>query len=89
MCGVDVVVVLVIFLNSLFEDKDAFSLSLDYKSCFNFDHKVYTQSPLKFCFLKEGIDIRIGYLQDSPLVTKHSISACNSLIYNVRKIGDW
>lgn len=87
MCGVDVVVVLVIFLNSLFEDKDAFSLSYDYKSCFNFDHKVYTQSPLKFCFLKEGMDIRMAYHQD-PLVTKHSISACNSLIYNVRKIEE-
>ena len=65
VCGVDVVVVLVIFLNSLFEDKYAFSLSLDYKSCFNFDHKVYTQSPLKFCFLKEGMDIRMAYHQDS------------------------
>ena len=65
VCGVDVVVVLVIFLNSLFEDKYAFSLSLDYKSCFNFDHKVYTQSPLKFCFLKEGMDIRMAYQQDS------------------------
>ena len=65
VCGVDVVVVLVIFLNSLFEDKDAFCLSLDYKSCFNFVHKVYTQSPLKFCFLKEGMDIRMAYHQDS------------------------